>query len=401
MALPLEGIRVLDLTLWLLGPLATAMLADMGADVVKIEAPTRQDPARRPGVTGQLTGEPSPFFETLNRHKRSLLLDLKTPRGREVLYRLVRKADVLVQNYRPGVAERLGVDYQTLAAINPRLIYAYGTGYGRRGPDAGLPALDLCLQARGGIMGVTGDADGPPAQTFYAAVDQLASHHLAYGILAALFHRERTGQGQEVHVSLLGAALDAQAPYIATALRTGVPFSRPSHFTSSPLWNRYRGSDGRYFILAMIYIGRFWPLLCQAIGRPDLIDKFDAQTFQEDPARTEAMVRTLDEVFAQRPAAEWVKILSEAGLRVAPVQDYLELAQDPQVVANEMLVEMDHPRGGRMKMVRGPIDLSETPPRRPSPAPAPGQHTRQVLLDYGFTPQEVEALLEEGVVAEG
>ncbi|MFQ5879725.1 MAG: CaiB/BaiF CoA transferase family protein [Dehalococcoidia bacterium] len=406
MTLPLESVRVLDLTIWQQGPYASAMLADMGADVVKVEGPDAPDPGR--GLLAQGNG-PNPYFESHNRNKRGVVMDLKSARGREVFQRLAATADVVVQNFRRGVAQRLGVDYPTLAGINPRLIYASASGFGRQGPDSERPALDILAQARGGLMSVTGEPESPPTRTFPGFADQVSAFLLAFGIMVALWHRERSGQGQEVTSSLLGAALFAQTFNITSFLMgmgyAGSPIPRVSRKLTSPLWNHYQGKDGRWFVFGMTQMERYWPVFRRAleeaagelVGPEELSIDYMRQHLHE----VAALIARLDEIFLQRPAVEWVSHFRRYDLLVELVQTYGEVVRDPQVGANDMIVDFPHPAHGPVRMVGVAVGLGETPGRLRRPAPEFGQHTEEVLLEYGFTWEEIEALNREGAIGLG
>lgn len=396
MALPLEGIRVLDLTIWQQGPQASAMLADMGADVIKIEAPKAPDPGRR-----FLRYRPlglSPYFEAHNRNKRSLAIDLKHPKGKEVFMRMLERADVFIHNTRGGSIERLGLDYETVRKVNPRLIYVWGSGYGPRGPDVALRSFDILGQARGGIMHVVGEPDDPPMSTGVPIADQTAAFLAAYGTMVALFHRERTGEGQQVNSSLLGGQIGLQAFNISAYLFTGrLPVRRPrGGFTA--LWNIYKGSDDKYFVVGMLE-ERWWPEFCQAIGRPELEHDSVYETAGNRHTNFDALMALLDAHFATKPAREWVRQISEHDLIAAPVQDYEELAADPQVVANDYIVEVERPGHEPVRMVGLPVELSKTPGSIRSLSPALGQHTAEVLREHGYSAEEISELTEEGVVA--
>ena len=244
----LAGIRVLDLTIWQQGPMTAAMLADWGADVIKIEGPDSPDPGRSLPRYEAAPGGVNAYFETHNRNKRGIVLDLKSEAGLEAFYRLVRDADVFIQNFRPGVAERLKIDYETLREMNPRLVYCQASGFGLNGPDAERPALDPLAQARGGLMTVTGEPDQPPTRTFTGFADQVSAFVLAYGIMVALFHRERTGEGQKVDGSLLQSVIGAQAfnitSYMMSGIYAGSPIPRIPRGMTVPIWNHYR-CEGR------------------------------------------------------------------------------------------------------------------------------------------------------------
>ncbi len=404
--LALEGIKVLDLTIWQQGPMASAVLADFGADVIKVEGPNAIDPGRSLVMYALRPDAPNAYFETHNRNKRSIVVDLQQEKGREVLRRLVRGVDILVQNFRPGVAQRLGLDYDSLRPLNPRLIYASASGFGLRGPEAHLPALDPLVQARGGIMSITGEPDGPPCRTINGLADQVGAFLLALGVMVALYHRERTGQGQMVDGSLLQAALAVQAWNINTFLLTGTyggqPIPRISRRLTSPLWNHYRCKDGRWIQLAMAQLGRYWPVfrrvMQEATGvllEPEVLD---IQWLRFHASELLQLIQKLDELFLQRPAQEWVELFRQHDLLCEMVQDYADLPRDPQVIANDMIVEVDHPQYGRIKMVNTGVNLSLTPPSIRRPAPELGQHTEEVLLEFGFTWEEIETLRREGVI---
>ena len=407
MTLPLEDIRVLDLTVWQQGPMTSALLADMGADVIKVEGPDSPDPGR--GLTGQAfypREGPNPYFETHNRNKRGIVLDLKTQRGKEILYRLVEQADVVVQNFRVGVAERLGLDYATLSAINPGLIHAPASGFGPKGSDRELPSLDILAQARGGIMSVTGDLEAPPGRTVNGLVDQVSAFLLAYGIMVALFHRQRTGQGQEVDSSLLGAAIASQGwnltSFLMTGSYAGLPIPRVSRKLTTPLWNQYRGGDGVWFVLGMPQIGRYWPRLRQAV-REATGEELEPEHMDFDYLRTHAsemmaIIARLDELFAQKPAAEWRDLFRRHGLLVELVQGYPEVSKDPQALANDMIVTFDHPTHGPVPMVGVAVNLRETAGSIRRPAPEFGQHTEEVLLECGLSWEEIEELRQQGAI---
>jgi crotonobetainyl-CoA:carnitine CoA-transferase CaiB-like acyl-CoA transferase len=397
MAGALDGIRVLDMTIWQQGTSASAMLADLGADVVKIEEPSGGDPGRglwRVEKAGGLSG----YFQALNRGKRSIALDLKRPAGRETFLRLAETADVFITNFRPGVCGRLGIGYADVAAVSPAIIYSCASGYGRQGPDAQDGCFDILGQARGGLMAVTGEPDGYPKNAGAPIADQVGGMMAAFGILAALVHRDRTGEGQEVDVSLLGSVMALQSFNITGYLLSEELPRRFPRGGFGPFWNVYKGSDGRYFALAML-LNRGWHETCAAIGQPEL--EHDARfASYRDRVLTNAagLISIFDEAFATRPADEWVRELNGRGVFCARVQDYEEIARDPQVLANEYIVDVPREGGPPMRMVSTPVQLSKTPPRIRSMAPELGQHTEEVLLEAGYSWEEIEALREAGVI---
>ena len=393
----LEGIRVLDWTIWQQGSSASAMLADLGADVVKIEEPVAGDPGRGIWRVEQLDGM-SGYFQALNRGKRSLAIDLKHPKGREVFLRLARDADVFLTNFRAGVGERLGIGYKDVSQVNPRIIYTQASGYGREGPEAEVGSFDILGQARGGLMAVTGEPDAPPKNVGAPIADQVGGMMAVVGILAALVHRERTGEGQEVDISLLGSVMALQSFNITNYLFSGdLPLRFPrAGFT--PFWNVYRCSDGKCFAIGML-LNRGWPEICEVIGRPELLDDERFASYR-GRVRDHApeLIAILDEVFAQRPAEEWVRTLNERGVFCTPVQDYEALSRDPQVLANGYIVDVERPDGPPVRMVATPVQLSKTPTRIRGLAPELGQHTEEVLIEAGYSWEEIDALRGEGAI---
>jgi crotonobetainyl-CoA:carnitine CoA-transferase CaiB-like acyl-CoA transferase len=392
----LEGIRVLDITLWQQGPYASAMLADLGADVIKIEGPKGSDPARRFLVHRDLGI--SPYFESHNRGKRSLVLDLKHPRGKEIVLQLVRQSDVVLNNLRGGVMERLGLDYDAVKQVNPAIIYVHASAYGEVGPDTNLGSFDMLGQARGGIMSVNGEPDDPPLPVPVPIADQVGAMVAAFAIVTALFHRERTGEGQYVNVSLLGTQLALQSFNISTYFLTQRVPRRQPRGAFGPTWTTYRCGDGKYITLGMLE-DRWWPGVCKALGQPELAEDPRYATAQERARRNRELIEHMDGIFLQRPAREWVKRFRELDLLVELVQDYEDIANDPQVAANGYIVKMDWPGHDEpFHMVNSPIRFSKTPAHIRSLAPAFGQHTEEVLLELGLSREEVRALAGEGVV---
>ena len=398
MALPLDGVRILDMTIWQQGTHATALLADLGADVIKIEGPENPDPGR-----GVLLAGDSPhlngYFENHNRGKRAILLDVKKPAGRALLLRLAKDADVFTNNMRKGVLERLGLGYDDFRAVNPRIIYAVASGYGNEGPERLLPSMDIMAQARSGFMGMNGEPDAPPQAAPAATADQVGAYFLAHGILAALFMRERTGEGQQIDASLLGGQIDFQSHVLQGYLFTGNQPPRRRRTEMQPLWNTYQGSDGRWFVIGLLPQERWWPHLVWALGIEQWQQDERFATREARFANAAALVARFDALFATQPRDHWVDLLSRHHLMAARVQDYDELAHDPQVIANRYIVEIDHPSGGRVKMVNHPVRFSAAPEAGvQGPAPEFGQHTEAVLLEAGLTWEEIAALTEAGAI---
>jgi crotonobetainyl-CoA:carnitine CoA-transferase CaiB-like acyl-CoA transferase len=403
MPTPLEGIRVVDWTIWQQGPVCSLMLADLGAEVIKIEEPERGDPGR--AVTKMsgvdFPGLPNFYAEATNRNKKSVTVDLKAPEGVEIVHALVTRSDVFVQNFRRGVAARLGLDYATLRGHNPKLVYASGTGYGPRGPDSEQPSFDRLGLARSGIMFAVGEPDMPPQPIWDGVADQMGAVCLAYGILAALIARDRFGVGQEVDASLLGSMMWLQNVSVSARLLLGVAVPRmPRAYAANPLWNQYRCSDGHWLALGMMQADRYWPALCAAIGRPELSTDERFANMRARAGNAGECVRLLDEAFATRPRDAWLRDLRSAGdVICAPVNSVDDLPDDPQVRANDYIVGMEHPRLGRMAVLGPPVRLSETPARLRSAAPELGQHTDEVLADIlGYSAVRIADLRRRKIV---
>lgn len=404
MPMPLEGIRVIDWTIWQQGPVASAMLADLGADVIKVEEREAGDPGRgilkMSGV--DLTDRPNFYFEANNRNKRSITLDLKQPEGIEVVRALIEKSDVFVQNFRAGVADRLGLGYEDLKARNPKIIYASASGYGPEGPDALEPSFDQLGLARSGIMFAAGEPDQPPLNVAGGIADQMGAIMLSYGIMTALFAREKHGVGQKVDASHLGSMMMLQGLSVSSKLMMGFPLGRQfrSH-AGNPLWNHYRCQDDKWIALGMLQPDRYWADLCDALGRPELAtdERFAVLTARAQNAQ--ACVAELDAVFATRPRDEWMKALdAHAGDFIYTVVNAVDdLPNDPQARANDYVVDFEHPQHGTTQVLGLPVRLSETPGQIREPAPEFGQHTEEVLLDVlGYDWDKITALREKEVL---
>lgn len=401
MAGPLEGIRVVDWTIWQQGPVASAMLADLGADVIKLESRDGGDPGR--GLVA-IQGSEVPanfYFEGLNRGKQSIALDLKQPEAVEIVHRLVAKSDVFVQNFRKGVADRLGLGYDALRAVNEKLIYASATGYGPEGPDSGEPSFDQLGLARSGIMFAAGEPDMDPQPIGGGIADQMGAVMVAYGVLAALIARERTGIGQKVDGSHLGSMAWLQGLSVSSLLINGAAFGRTYRKRAfNPLWNHYRCQDDHWIALGMLQADRYWADLTKALGRPELATD---ERYVDQPTRAanaEACVAELDAIFATRPRAEWMEILKNGGDFIYTVVNTLDdLATDPQMLANGYITEIPHPQHGTMKYLNCPVTLSETPGEVRSPAPELGQNTELLLTEeLGYSWDDIAGLRERGVI---
>ena len=406
MAGPLAGIHVLNWSQFTPSS-AGYLLGDLGADVIKIEHPVQGDAYR--GM-GRMYGEAMSFaggrhagFEAANRNQRSITLDLKNPRGRDILYKLVEGTDVFFTNYTESVARKLKADYETLSAIKPALIYAVSSTYGQRGPWAERRGFDQTAQARSGLMYAMGERDFPePVQTVSGVADQMGATMLVLGILAALVARERNGVGQRVDSSLLGAMLHLQALGVSVTSFRGKSWTRHCRTkTKNPLTNHYRCADGKWLLFAEIQADRFWPEFCQALGLDELVDdpRF-ATAMGGRREHAEELIEILDRTLAAKPRDEWVRIFEQRKVPFAysPVQDYYEVLEDRQVLENEYVVDFDHPAAGTVKVLGYPVRFEKTPAQVVREAPEFGQHTEEVLGEMGYSWEEIAALREEGIV---
>lgn len=390
----LDGIRVLDLSILVQGPQAAAMLHDLGAAVTKIELPGAGDLARWIHVSADDTR--SGIFEACNRGKRSATLDLRQPGGKRALERLAEHADVLIHNFVPGTMEAWGLSYEELAAINPALIYATGSSFGPVGSLATREGADTIGQAWGGLISTTGTDDGDPTPIGTLIADHSGCQNMVTGILAALFHRERTGEGQRVDVSLLGGMIWAQASELTHEMLGGDILGRANrgHPLIRGLLRMIRTADG--WIQMVGVPPHLWDDFARAIDRPDLVGDKRFATLLPQPQDLEALCQLVDEVFLTRTTQDWSDRLAAAGQRFAPVRGHDEVINDPDAVENGYLREVDHPEWGTIRTVGSPLRLSRTPAQPAVVAPELGQHTEEVLLEAGFTWDDIAALQAEG-----
>ncbi|HEX2171687.1 MAG TPA: CoA transferase [Dehalococcoidia bacterium] len=395
---PLSGIRVVEATFFQNGPFAGVLLADLGADVIKIEPP-RGDPGRALGVSSECWPMP-PYFQAQNRTKRSISLDLQTPEGRAAAHRLIATADVFLQNYRLGVAERLDLGYDELRRHNPVLIYASVTGLGQEGPQREWGVMDIAGQARSGYLMLNRSPEGEPTYvTGPGIADQVGATTMAYGILGALVHKARTGEGQALEVSQFGSMIMVQNNSLHTFLHTGAVGGRLDRQTArNPLWNTYRCGDGLWMVLCMSQADRFWPKFCEVVERPDWFADPRYATLAGRTEHAPELIAELDDHFRTRPRAEWLERLGPAGLSAGPLQDYQQLREDPQVIANGYLTEIPIDSGPPMPVVANPVRYSATPVVPPALAPEHGQHTEEVLLEIGYDWDEIGALRQAGAI---
>ena len=393
---PLDGIKVLDLSTLVQGPQCGAMLYNLGADVIKVELPEIGDVGRHVAMIPQYGH--SAVFVANNRGKRSITLDLRSPAGKSVLERLVADADVILSNFKPGTLDDWGLDYDYLAGINPRLIWAAGSYLGTEGPDAQREGADMAGQAYGGLIATTGDDGGPMTPVGALVADHSGAQNLSIGILSALFARERTGRGQRVDVSLVGSQIWLQASEYTHLLLTGEPAGRSNggHPLVNALYGIFATSDGYIAIAGCPDF--LWPGMVRAVDRPELHDnpRF-GDYFTTAEIRAE-LREEFSEIFATRTTDEWCERLAAEEQRFAPVRNHAEVVADPQMAANGYLATAEHPEWGTVGVVGSPIALSETPARWGVEVAEIGQHTEEILVEHGFSWNEIGDLRERGAL---
>jgi crotonobetainyl-CoA:carnitine CoA-transferase CaiB-like acyl-CoA transferase len=390
---PLEGLVIADFTQLAQGPFSTQMLGDMGAEIIKIEPP-KGDWMRHWSMANLfLEGEGASFL-SFNRNKRSIALDLKNPAGKEVALRLIGAADIVIENFRPGVMERLGLGYETLAEKFPRIIYCASSGWGQTGPYVTRPGQDLLVQAVAGVGYLNGNESGPPQGVAVGIADFTAGFHIVYGVLAALYSRERTGKGQRVDVSLLNSILNLHIQELSLFLNgAGLPVRSnsdiPSPYLGAP-YGFYQTADG-YIAIAMNPVNK----LAALVGVPGYEDRSESQIMEgRDQVRAD-----FQKGFIKKSTQEWLEILLAEDIWCGPVNDYIAVEKDPQIAENEMIVEWEHPRAGKVKGVGVAVKFSGTPGEITRHAPLLGEHTVELLKQYGgYGDEEIDGLLQQGIV---
>ena len=392
--LPLQGVRVLDVSQVMAGPFCSMLLADMGADVIKIEPPDGGDQTRR-AMGFKLKGNDSLGFFNLNRNKRSLALNLKGKAAREVFYRLVETSDILIENYRPGVTKRLGIDYATLSNINPKLIYASISGFGQTGPWSQRPGFDLIAQAMAGVMSITGQPDGPPTKSGVPVSDIGCALFAVYGILSAFIGRQTTGRGQYVDASLFEAAIAFSIWDISEYWGTGrvpTPLGTANRF-SAP-YQAVKAKDD-YFVMGA-NSNKLFQTLCEILERPDLAADERFKTIVGRLANRVVLIEELEKIFAARTAAEWIDILLAAGIPAGPILNYAQALASDHAKAREAVMEFEHPIEGKVKSIGFPVKLSETKQRVRRHPPLLGEHNDEILAELGIDDNTRQQLKSEG-----
>jgi succinate--hydroxymethylglutarate CoA-transferase len=390
----LDGIRVIDLSQIAAGPYASALLGDLGADVIKVEPPGGE---RFRNIDNLFGPKESGYYYAVNRSKRSIVLDLKTPAGHEVLERLIKTADVILFSMRPAAVERLSLTYDEVAQMNPQIIYCMITAFGETGPLSAEPGMDLIAQALSGVMGLTGEPDGPPVKAGPPLADYVVSFLSCFAIVAALRARDRDGVGQKLSLNLLDGQIGILANYITPYVKSQVPM-RPVG-SGHPQLVPYQGflaNDG-YFILACLN-DRFWPPICEAIGRPDLLAD---QRFTTNVLRVKnrkALIDDLSVLFATKSVAEWVTHLRSRGVAASPINRLEQALVEPQIVHNGMIKVMEHPKYGPYTIANTPFKMHGTPAGPTRVVTSVGENNDEVLAELGYSQEEVEALRRSGTI---
>ena len=395
--LPLMGVKVLDVSQVMAGPYSCMLLADMGADVIKVEPPGSGDQTR--GAMGfKMKGPDSMGFLNMNRNKRSIAINLKSEAGKAILFKLVKEADILVENYRPGVMKRLGVSYEVMSKINPALVYVSISGFGQSGPWAMRPGFDLMAQAMSGIMSVTGNGDGKPVKAGVPVADIGCALFATYAALSAYIGAKNTGQGQYIDASLFDSALAFSIWDTSEYWGTGNPpvaLGTANRMTAP--YQAVKAKDG-YFVMGATN-NKLWQLLCGILERPDLLQKVEYQTIAGRLGQREQLIQELEKSFALKSADEWIDLLLEHGIPAGPILDYPQAFESEHGRHRQMRIEIDHPLEGKVPNIGFAVKMQGTPQEVRRHPPLLGEHTQEVLMQAGFTPDEIKTLEEQGAFA--
>lgn len=392
----LEGIKVLDFSQLLQGPYATQMLGDMGADVIKVERYGTGDIYRQMTFFNQwIAGDESPCFMAWNRNKRSLAIDMKSVEGKEILFKLVKKADIILENFRPGVMERLGYGYDAVREVNPGAIYCSASGWGDSGPYTSRPGQDLLVQSVSGAIMTSGRESEGPVAIGTALCDQVNALNSVYAILAALYYREKTGKGQWIKTNLLSSAIAFQMQDYFTLQNLGTPFKRPGskigHPGNGAPFGTYKTQDG-FLAIAMSP----WPKLVEALGDETLMQYDDPQVLYDHRDEIHGYIEAIT---VTKTTGDWLDIMLGLDLWVAPVNDQSEVEQDPQVQFNRTFIDIQHPKAGNVKVTNIPFSMSETPGSIRRPSPMIGEHGPEILGELGYDPREIQSMIDRQVIS--
>lgn len=395
--LPLMGVKVLDVSQVMAGPYSCMLLADMGADVIKVEPPGSGDQTR--GAMGfKMKGPDSMGFLNMNRNKRSIAINLKSEAGKAILFKLVKEADILVENYRPGVMKRLGVGYEVMSKINPALVYVSISGFGQSGPWAMRPGFDLMAQAMSGIMSVTGNGDGKPVKAGVPVADIGCALFATYAALSAYIGAKNTGQGQYIDASLFDSALAFSIWDTSEYWGTGnspVALGTANRMTAP--YQAVKAKDG-YFVMGATN-NKLWQKLCEILERPDLLQKAEYQTIAGRLGQREQLIQELENSFTLKSADEWIDLLLEHGIPAGPILDYPQAFESEHGRHRQMRIEIDHPLEGKVPNIGFAVKMQGTPQEVRCHPPLLGEHTQEVLMQAGFTLDEIKELEEQGAFA--
>jgi len=397
---PLTGVRVVEISMFQQGPIAGTRLADMGADVIKVE-PKEGDPARGfmriIGAQVGLKGH-NYYFESNNRNKRSITLNLKDPKGKDIFLKLIDTADVFLTNMSIDAPAKIGLGPDDLMSRNPRLIYAHSSGWGRKGPDARALSFDYTGIARSGFMMCAGEAGSPPAQFLPGLGDEMGGLILSWAVTAALFAREKTGKGQLVDTSLMGSIINLAGLIMDAPAMLGQEFPRETRAAAgNPMYNHYRCSDEKWIVVAHLQPDRYWPIFCKALSIENLENDERFNSIEARGKNAKELVKILDERFGTKTRDEWLAILEKEKCIATAVQTPGEVCNDPQALANNYFIDVDHPEAGKLRQVGFPWDFSDTPASWRMPAPKLGEHTQELLREVGCSEEEIQQLKEAGV----
>ncbi|OGO06311.1 MAG: hypothetical protein A2Z76_00300 [Chloroflexi bacterium RBG_13_56_8b] len=401
MAGPLDGVKVVEISMFQQGPVAGMRLGDLGAEIIKVE-PKNGDPARgMMRIIGADTGLKGRnyYFESNNRNKRSIALDLNTEKGKKVFFELIKRADVFVTNLSIDAPKRMGIDYKALSAINPQLIYAHASGWGRQGPDATALSFDYTGIARSGTMMMCGERNGPPATLIPGMGDEQGGLICAWAVTAALYAREKTGKGQLVDTSLMGSLIALHGVNFAAPGVLGKEFPRFIRAEAgNPIYNHYQCKDEKWIVIAHLQPDKYWPNVCKAMGLEELEHdpRFNSIEARHDHGKE--LVAILDKKFASKNRDEWMNIFKKENVIYTPIQSSSEVFEDPQALTNNYIIAVEHPVWGKIKMLGFPWAFSETPAAIQREAPELGQHTEEILLELNYSWDDIAKLKEEEVI---